>query len=255
MQFLTRCLGKFIALFAICGLGLVFTHTANAMAIYDALADLSLELTGVNNAIGAPVAEGWSVLVYSSRTSALSRTDADGDASATIVPTLTTAPAGLSVGDSIFQSAEAYGEATNGRAISELFTDLGISVDNLSGEDLTFTFAYEVSAQVTVSGSVPDGDDASADAQLQIFDDLGSIDIALFPYAELIDDLLSDSMLDIGIFSFTIPTGGTNEIGAFIDALGDATAEAVQGVPEPTILSLLGIGLFVVGYARKRAQP
>jgi len=235
-------------------LSLGFAPTAGAIATYDALAELSLGLTGVNNADGSPVTEGWSVLAYESRISSFSKTDADGDASATIVPTLITVPVSLGVGDIIFQSAESFGEATDGGSLSNLLTDLGIMVDNLSNQDLTFTFDYDASTEAAVSGSVVDGDDASADAQLQLFDELGSIAISLLPFAELADGILSDSLLDVSSFSFTLPSGESNEIGAFIDAFGDATAEAIQGVPEPSILPLIGVGLFGMGFARKRIK-
>ena len=233
-------------------LGMGFVSSTSATPMYTASAELTLGLTGVTDASGASVTDGWSVLAEGFISSALSRTSTYGDASATIVPTVIPGPVSMGIGDSVFQSSEAFGEAPDGRAISILITDLGIWIDNLSDRALTFTFEFDALADAAVSGSVMDGDDASADAQVTLIDEeFGSVDVSLLAYAELVYGIPSETLMASGSFSLTLPSGGSSLLAAFIDAMGDATTGEGVPVPEPAILALMVIGLSVMGFSRK----
>jgi len=158
----------------------------------------------------------------------------------------------MGIGDSVFQSSEAFGEAPDGRSISLLFTDLGIWIDNLSDRALTFTFDFDALADAAVSGSAIDGDDASADAQVTLIDEeFGSVDVSLLAYAELVYGIPSETLMDSGSFSLTLASGGSSLLAAFIDAMGDATTGEGVAVPEPAILALMVIGLSVMAFSRK----
>ncbi len=142
-------LHTFSAALALGALSFGFTPAAMAISSYDASASLSLTLTDVTDAAGAQVTTGWSVDAFGS---GLVEFFESGDASATGTISVVDPAVSMSILDSILQSTTASGTATNG--IAETFTDLAIDVANTSGQDLTFSFGFDIIALASASATL-----------------------------------------------------------------------------------------------------
>ena len=225
-------------------LSIGFAPAAMAVSTYDAAASFSLTLTGVTDSNGATVTSDW--LVEASGDGFVD-TDVFGVASAdgNFVP----AVGSLSISDSVTQSSSAFGSATNGFAWTDTLTDLNIFVGNTSGQDLTFSFSYTaLTSAVATTATV--GDKATANATIDMLDDLGLVNIfAEADAAAIFGTTLSDASKNIGgIFAFTLMDGGFNNINGFVDSIGSAEA-----VPVPAAIWLFGSGLLgLVGIARRK---
>jgi hypothetical protein len=85
--------------------------------------------------------------------------------------------------------------------------------------------------------------DASAEASVDLFDDVGAFDIL---------EIVNENSPDIntgGNFEFTLLSGLSNPISGFVDTFGEATAV----IPVPAAVWLFGSGLLgLVGAARRK---
>ena len=240
MKFLNSALFTSAAALSLGVLSLGFAPTAQS-ATYDATASFTLTLTDVTDVTGAPVASGWEVTASGSGDVFLSEIGTAGASGSVSVidPEVT-----IGIDGSITQSSTSSGWATDGYDSTDALTDLGIKpgldkgivIDNNSGQALTFIFDWEVSLSVATSGI------ATAEASVDMLDDLGFVDI-----------LLWSKNGDLGLFSgsinMTLPNGESNAITGFVDSLG--TAEAV--IPVPAAAWLFGSGLIgLIGVARRK---
>ena len=240
MKFLNSALFTSAAALSLGVLSLGFAPTAQS-ATYDATASFTLTLTDVTDVTGAPVASGWEVTASGSGDVFLSEIGTAGASGSVSVidPEVT-----IGIDGSITQSSTSSGWATDGYASTDALTDLGIKpgsdkgivINHTSGQALTFIFDWEVSLSVATSGI------ATAEASVDMLDDLGFVDI-----------LLWSKNGDLGLFSgsinMTLPNGESNAITGFVDSLG--TAEAV--IPVPAAAWLFGSGLIgLIGVARRK---
>ena len=240
MKFLNSALFTSAAVLSLGVLSLGFVPTAQS-ATYDATASFTLTLTDVTDVTGAPVTTGWEVTASGDGDVFLSEIGTAGASGSISVidPEVT-----IGIDGSITQSSTSSGWATDGFASTDALTDLGIKprldkgivIDNNSGQALTFIFDWEVSLSVATSGI------ATAEASVDMLDDLGFVDI-----------LLWSKNGDLGLFSgsinMTLPNGESNAITGFVDSLG--TAEAV--IPVPAAAWLFGSGLIgLIGVARRK---
>ena len=242
MKLTKHKLHTFSAALALGVLSFGFTPAAMAISAYDASASFSLTLDDVTDANGAQVTTGWSVGALGGGVVYLSESGV-ADASGT---TNEVDPAvSMSILDSILQSSTASGTATNGIAVTDSLSDLGIDVANTSGQALTFSFGFDIIALASASGDL-----ATANATVDILG--GFVDILAVASAGVGLQLLADATGDAsqsGIIQFTLLDGEFNSISGFIDSNG--TAESV--VPVPAAAWLFGSGLLgLVGVARRK---
>ena len=229
-------------------LGAAFAPTASAFATYDAEASVSLTLQSVVDSAGAASPGDFSVEAFGLVFDEGAFTT--GVANAAFNNVVVDPPVLLAVNDSVAQSSSAFGNATLGTAESFSLTDFGLFVQNLSLDDLTFTFAYEFMVDAIVTGSLADGEVASAFAIVDILDDTGLVDFVLEASAGLRFGPLSDGDSGSGTFSFALAPGGEN----FIDGIIDADGFASSSVPAPATVALLGIGIAAIGAQRRRRR-
>jgi hypothetical protein len=228
-------------------LGAAFAPTASAFATYDAEASVSLTLLSVLDSAGTASPD---FLVEASGSVFDEGAFTTGVANAAFNNVVVDPPVLLAVNDSVAQSSSAFGNATLGTAESFSLTDFGLFVQNLSLDDLTFTFAYEFMVDAIVTGSLADGEVASAFAIVDILDDTGLVDFVLEASAGLRFGPLSDGDSGSGTFSFALAPGGEN----FIDGIIDADGFASSSVPAPATVALLGIGIAAIGAQRRRRR-
>jgi len=249
MKLTKHKLHTFSAALALGVLSFGFTPAAMAISTYDAAASFSLTLTDVTDVGGTTVTSGWDVAAFGSGSTFLSES---GVASATGTTSVIDPAVSLSILDTITQSSISSGTASNGLASTDALTDLGITVSNSSGQDVTFSFDYSIVLDAFADASAP-GDFADASASVDFLDDLGAVDIQAFADA-LADNGLqllavgAGSVRDSGTFSFTLANGQSNLISGFVDSFGSASA-----VPVPAAVWLFGSGLLgLVGVARRK---
>ena len=239
-------LHTFSAALALGALSFGFTPAAMAVSSYDSSASVALTLNDVTDATGAQVTTGWSVDAFGSGTVDFFES---GDASATGTISVVDPAVSMSILDSILQSTTASGTATNGIAETFTFSDLAIDVANTSGQDLTFSFGFDIIALASASGDL-----ASANATVDMLDDFGFVDILAIASAGVGVQLAADATGDAsqsGVIEFTLLAGDFNSmsISGFIDSNG--TAESV--IPVPAAVWLFGSGLLgLVGVARRK---
>lgn len=224
-------------------LSIGFAPAASAITTYDAMAEFTFTLTDVTDASGARVNSGWDVTAFGSGSVFLN----DGGAASATGSTSVIDPAvSMSILDSITQSSISSGSAANGFASTDALSDLDISVDNISGQDLTFSFVFSAMIGATTTTVLP-GIFSSATAYVDILDGLGFVDIAAS--ADSIDGNPAIGTGDVtGIIVFELLDGQFNHISGFIDSFGQATA-----VPIPAAVWLFGSGLLgLVGTARRK---
>ncbi len=231
-------------------LGTAFTPAASAFATYEAEASISLTLLSVVGSDGAASPDDF--LVGASGSTFDEGAFTTGSANADFDNVVVDPPLLLGVDDTVVQSSRAFGNATLGSAESLSWTDFSLFVENLSPDVLNFNFAYDFAVAAGVTGSLADGDDASAFALVDILDDEGFVDFVLEASAGLLFGPLSDSDGGTGTFSFDLAAGGQNFITGLIDADGFASATAGPTVPAPATVALLGIGIAAIGVQRRR---
>jgi hypothetical protein len=236
MKLLKFDLQTFTAAIALGALSVGFAPAASAISTYDALAEFTLTLTSVTDVTGAPVADGWDVTALGKDFGGADLTEI-GDATATGSVSVVSPSVSLGIEDSIIQSSTSSGTAIDGTAATDALTDLDISVDNFSGQALTFSFDWSVVLEASATG------DALANASVDFLDDLGYVDIL---------EIVTDKSQDIntgGSFMFTLLNAESNPIAGFVDTFGEATAV----IPVPAAVWLFGSGLLgLVGVARRR---
>jgi hypothetical protein len=241
MKLTKHNLNTFTAALALGALSFGFSPAAMAISTYDASASFSLTLTDVTDMSGATVTSGWSVDAFGS---GLVEIFEAGDASASGTTSEVDPAVSLSILDSILQSSTASGTANNGVAETYSFSDLDITVDNFSGQSLTFSFDFDIMATAMATG-----DDATAYATVDMLDDLGFVNIIVEADATALSGDGSAKASDNGIIQFTLLDGDFNSISGIIDSEG--TAETV--VPVPASVWLFGSGLLgLVGIARRK---
>jgi hypothetical protein len=218
-----------------------FAPQTAAISTYDAAASFELTLTDVTDVTGVTVTTGWSVDAFGSGDVLVSES---GVASATGTASVVDPAVSLGILDGITQSSTASGTATNGFAITDILTDLNIDVANTSGQDLTFSFDFDIIALAVASGDL-----ASAYATVDFLDTLGVVDILAIASASAMPGFGSGDASQSGIIQFTLADGGVNLISGFIDSNG--TGETL--VPVPAAVWLFGSGLLgLVGLARRK---
>jgi len=221
-----------------------FAPIATAVSTYDATAEFSLTLADVTDSAGTQVTSGWDVSVFGSGSVFLSDF---GAASATGSISVIDPAVSMSILDSITQSSTSSGSASNGFAFTDALTDLDIDVDNFSGQALTFSFDFSAMTDAVTSAVFPGT--ASANATVDMLDDLGYFNILAI--ADAIDGNPATGTGDlIGSVQFVLLDGESNLISGFVDSFGSAEA-----VPVPAAVWLFGSGLIgLIGIARRKIQ-
>ena len=243
MKLLKADFHTFTAAIALGALSIGFAPVASAIATYDAMAEFTLTLTDVTDANGGQVTSGWDVTA--SGDGAIFFNDS-GDASATGSISVIDPAVSMSILDSITQSSTSSGSATNGFASTDALTDLDISVDNFSGQALTFSFDFSAMTDVATTTVIP-GLFSEASATVDMLDDLGAVNIIADAYS-MDGNPATGSGDVIGIISFELMDGEFNLISGFVDSFGSAEA-----VPVPAAVWLFGSGLLgLVGIARRK---
>lgn len=228
------------ATLAIGALSFGFAPSAMAVSTYDAEASFSLTLADVTDVTGAQVTSGWSVEALGD---GFVDTFESGIASASGTTSVVDPAVSLNILDWITQTSTASGTATNGGSWTDALTDLDIFVDNFSGQALTFSFYYDITAVAMAIG-----DEAQANATVDMLDDLGFVDILSIAAADTMFGSASADNSQIGSFAFTLMDGEFNTISGFVDSFGSASA-----VPVPAAFWLFGSGLLgLVGIARRK---
>ena len=160
-----------------------------------------------------------------------------GNATATGSISVASRAVSLNILDSITQTSTSSGSATDGFAATDALSDLDISVDNFSGQVLTFSFEWSAVLEASATG------DALANASVDFLDEEGYVNIL-----EIVTDKSQD-VITGGSFEFTLLNGESNPFGGFVDTFGEATAV----IPVPAAVWLFGSGLLgLVGVARRR---
>jgi len=242
MKLLKSDFHTFSAAIALCALGMGFAPAASAISTYDAMAEFTLTLTGVTDATGAQVTSGWDVTAFGD---GVVFTNENGAASATGSVSVIDPAVSLSILDSITQSSTSSGSASNGFAATDALTDLDISVDNFSGQALTFSFDFAAMTDAITYAIAPG--EASASASVDMLDDLGAVDI-IATADSMNGNPATGTGNVVGYFDFVLLDGEFNLISGFVDSFGDAAA-----VPVPAAVWLFGSGLLgLVGIARRK---
>ena len=244
MKLLKSDFHTFSAAIALCALGMGFAPAASAISTYDAMAEFTLTLTGVTDATGAQVTSGWDVTAFGD---GVVFTNENGAASATGSVSIIDPAVSMRFLDSITQSSTSSGSASNGFAFTDALTDLDIDVDNFSGQALTFSFDFSAMTDAVTSAVFPGT--ASANATVDMLDDLGYFNILAI--ADAIDGNPATGTGDlIGSVQFVLLDGESNLISGFVDSFGSAEA-----VPVPAAVWLFGSGLIgLIGIARRKIQ-
>ena len=226
----------FIAAIALGALSVGFAPAASAISTYDASTEFTLTLTSVTDVTGVLVTDGWDVTAVGKDYGGADLTEI-GDATATGSLSVVSPSVSLNILDTITQTSTSSGSATDGFAATDALSDLDISVDNFSGQALTFSFEWSAVLEASATG------DALANASVDFLDDLGYVDIL---------EIVTDKSQDVttgGSFEFTLLNGESNPIAGFVDTFGEATAV----IPVPAAVWLFGSGLLgLVGVARRK---
>jgi len=223
-------------------LSIGFAPAAMAVSTYDATASFSLTLSDVTDMAGATVTSGWIVEAFGDDFGGID-TFESGDASASGTTSVIDPAVSLNILDWITQTSTASGTATNGDSWTDALTDLEIFVENFSGQALTFSFDYDITAIATATG-----DEAQANATVDMLDDLGFVDILAIAAADAMFGPASADDSQMGSFAFTLLDGEFNVISGVVDSFGSASA-----VPVPAAVWLFGSGLLgLVGIARRK---
>lgn len=231
------------AAFTLGALCIGFTPAAMAVSTYNAEAGFELTLTDVQNSFGAQETTGWDVNASGS-VDTLSTNTTGPAANASGFASVVDPAVSMNIADAITQTSTSNGTATNGSATTDVYTDLNITVTNNSGKALTFFFDFNVTAIAEVTG-----DNAIADASVDILDDYGYVDILAIASAGTQFGPSSDDDSMNGTFEFMLSAGETNNISGLIDSYGDA----VSTVPIPAAAWLFGSGLLgLIGIARRK---
>ncbi len=224
-------------------LSIGFAPAAMAISTYDAAASFSLTLTNVTSSSGTQVTSGWIVEALGDDFGGVDLFEF-GDASASGTTSVINPAVSLSILDGFTQTSTASGTATDGFSWTDALTDLDIYVDNSSDQALTFSFDYTIMAVATATG-----DEALANATVDMLDDLGFVNILAIASADAQYGPASDDASQIGTFEFTLLKGEINYITGIIDSAG----EAASVVPVPAAVWLFGSGLLgLVGIARRK---
>ena len=244
MKLLKSDFQTFIAAIALGALSMGFAPAASAISTYDALAEFTLTLTDVTDATGAQVTSGWDVTASGKDFGGVDLFES-GDATATGSVSVIDPAVSLSILDSITQSSTSSGSASNGFAATDALTDLDISVDNFSGQALTFSFDFAAMTDAITYAIAPG--EASASASVDMLDDLGAVDI-IATADSMNGNPATGTGNVVGYFDFVLLDGEFNLISGFVDSFGDAAA-----VPVPAAVWLFGSGLLgLVGIARRK---
>ena len=223
-------------------LSIGFAPAAMAVSTYDAEASFTLTLADVTDVTGATVREGWLVEAFGDDWGGADLFEF-GDASASGTTSVIDPAVSLNILDWITQTSTASGTATNGDSWTDALTDLEIYVENFSSQALTFSFYYDITAVAMAIG-----DEAQANATVDMLDDLGFVDILSIAAADAMFGSASADNSQIGSFAFTLMGGEINYISGVVDSFGSASA-----VPVPAAVWLFGSGLLgLVGIARRK---
>jgi len=221
---------------------LSFASTAGAVAMYDASASLTLEVTDISGSLIAALAN-------QSVTAELVMETGDGSVTntATLDPGGITAP--IEIGDIFTNSAVVTGSADSSGSQARSFLETGIFMLLVAGQDgAQIDFNYEFTGNATASTT-----------------DLNEFAEAISSF--LIEDLITEIAIDGAVYAANTVSGPPADDGivsgsfsVVLSALADkilnvdVTAGGTATVPEPTIIALMSLGLAGIGYGRFRRK-
>ena len=234
----------------LCAVGLLAGAVVPAQAMptfkYDALLDVTWELTSVTDSSDNDVDQGWSAEATSSDIFD-DRLITDGEATAVNEFSLAL-PTALGIGDSVSQSSSVAGSATKGSSQAFGWTEMLLNVVNETATELTFLFDGNYSASVNVSGPSPGSDEDRAAAYAQLV----QLNPVTFAFVEEFVTISEDTLIgpaQTAQFELTVGANSTGGALLTVDTYGEADASGTIPVPAP--LALLTAGLVgLVGLQR-----
>ena len=248
MKLLKPDLPTFTAALILGGVSTGLAPAATAASSYDAFAGFTLTLDRVS---GSGAGGDWTIDVFSDDLGGPTLTE-EGNATADGATTLPGPSIGI--GESITQSSSSSGIAYNGTASTDAFTELAVTISNMSDSPQVFHFdwSYDIGAAAS-AGALGE---ANSYASIDLFDSvLGDGPIRVDILSELeamagpgMNESFADS--DSGILNISVAGGETFMFDGFIDTGGTASA-----VPVPAAVWLFGSGLLgLVAMARRKTK-
>ncbi len=226
---------------------------AQATALFEALLNSQLTITGYSDAAGNTLASSPAGLFIAADALVLSQdSDASGDAFADadgLAQVLALDPLDLTENDGLELEATVFGDALappTALAFAETLTEGNVFLDNRSTQGVFVTFLLDWFFDLEATVDRPASEFAEASFGLRVFDTSTS-------HLNVVEFLDTDTgggarsggdFLDFSVF---VPAGGFNTLVVETDAFGQAGALAV---PAPTPLALLALGLIGLGVGR-----
>ncbi len=235
---------------------LVVTPTSvRANAIYDAITLVSLNITQFSNDSGVLSSRPEDLLITGDAFIIDEDQIIDGQATtdkfaSTLVNGLN--PDLLDIGDGLSQETLATGDTTFGTAASLAIVQGLLTLNNFSPSE-SYTVGFETVWSYLVNSQVTSSAIEFATAESGIFLE-SLVNGPLFDFTVVSDSEFSDGLLtDQGILTFSIQVapGESDILTLTSQAIGAASVNEPAFIFEPSILTLLGIGLLSASLSRK----